>query len=194
MPEFTVKEVRLPELHLAEIKRDDIVRSLSGVRLPEVDLATVRQATIRVPAVRLTSSDVGKLIAAGAAIARFARPVPNRGPWTSGRFGRRARSPLVRMVQPGRSRSRWPLALGACIVVAVGAWAVLRRPSIRNQVDEAMRSARARFDAWRATSAQPDEGTDEAIASSMGTAQPEETTAGAVAVAAGIADETAPRT
>jgi hypothetical protein len=40
MPEFTVKEVRLPELHLPEIKRDDMVRSLSGVRLPDVDYSS----------------------------------------------------------------------------------------------------------------------------------------------------------
>ena len=39
MPEFTVKEVRLPELHLPEVKRDEIVRALSGIRVPEVDRA-----------------------------------------------------------------------------------------------------------------------------------------------------------
>ena len=74
MPEFTIKEVRLPELHLPEIKRDDIVRSLSGVRLPEVDLAKARRTTIKVPAVSVTGADVGKVLAAGAALARFVTP------------------------------------------------------------------------------------------------------------------------
>ena len=38
MPELPVKEGRLSELHLPEIKRDDIVRSLSEIRMPDVDL------------------------------------------------------------------------------------------------------------------------------------------------------------
>ena len=194
MPEFTVKEVRLPELHLPEIKRDEIIRSLSGVRLPEVDLAKARRASIKVPAISLTGSDVGKLVAAGAAIARFARPVPSRGPGITARFGRRSRSPLVRIVQPRRSRSRWPIALGVVIATAIGAWALLRRPAVRRQVDELTHTARTRIDSWLATPAQPDDWSDEATAPDADAAQPDESKAGAVVVAAGVVDEAAPRT
>ena len=146
MPEFTVKEVRLPELHLPEIKRDDIVRSLSGVRLPEVDLARARRASIKVPAVAVSSADVGKLVAAGAALVRFVRPAPTRLPSP---FGRRGRSALIRIAQPRRRRSRWPLAIGGMIVVALAIWAVVRRPDVRERIDAAGRDARLRIDGIR---------------------------------------------
>ena len=163
MPEFSVKEVRLPELHLPEIKRDEIVRSLAGVRLPEVDLARARQARIKIPAVTLTSSDVGKLLAAGAALARFARPAPRRGRWLSGAIGRRSPSPVARFIQPRPSRSRRPLVLGAFVVAVFGAVVLLRRPAVRQRVDDAARRVRIRFDELRAGS-YPQDAADEPIA------------------------------
>lgn len=152
MPEFTVKEVRLPELHLPEIKRDEIVRSLSGIHLPEVDLAKARRAGIKVPPVTLTSSDVGRLIAA---VARFVRPAPSRGRWLTGLVGRRLPSPIARIVQPRPSRSRWPIVFGAMIVAAFGAWMLLRRPVVRRRVEEAGRRARERFDELRSRGVRP---------------------------------------
>jgi hypothetical protein len=149
MPEFTTKEVRLPELHLPEIKRDEIVRALSGIRLPEVDLAKARRTSIKVPAVTVTSSDVGKVLAAGAALARFVRPAPKPRAWLAGPFGRRTRSPIVRIVQPRRRRSRWPLAIGAIAVIALGAWALIRRPAVRERLEAAARDTRARIDELR---------------------------------------------
>ncbi len=95
MPEFTVKEVRLPELHLPEIKRDEIVRSLSGVRLPEVDLARARRTSIRIPAVTMSSADLGRLLAAAATVARLARPTPSRTSRLAGPFRRRSRFPVA---------------------------------------------------------------------------------------------------
>ena len=38
MPELPVQEVRLSELHLPEISRKDIMRSLSEMRMPDVEL------------------------------------------------------------------------------------------------------------------------------------------------------------
>ncbi len=149
MPEFTVKEVRLPELHLPEIKRDEIVRSLSGVHLPEVDLAMARRASIKLPAVTLSSSDVGRMLAAAAAVVRLVRPTPKRTGWLSGPFGRRSRAAVARIVPPKRRRSRWPIVLGGILVVVLGAWAVLRRPAVRLRIDAAARDARARFDDLR---------------------------------------------
>jgi hypothetical protein len=149
MPEFTTKEVRLPELHLPEIKRDEIVRSLSGIRLPEVDLAKARRTSIKVPAVTVTSSDVGKVLAAGAALARFVRPAPAPRAWLPGPFGRRTRSPIVRIVKPRRRRSRWPLAIGAIAVIALGAWALIRRPAVRERLEAAARDTRVRIDELR---------------------------------------------
>ena len=149
MPEFTVKEVRLPELRLPEIKRDEIVRSLSGVHLPEVDLAKARRASIKIPAVSLSSADVGRMLAVGATIARLVRPAPSRSSWLADAIRRRTRTPIARIVQPRRRRSRWPIALGVVAVLALGAWALLRRPGVRERVDAAARDARARFDEMR---------------------------------------------
>lgn len=156
MPEFTVKEVRLPELHLPEIKRDDIVRSLSGVRFPDVDLARARKITIKVPAVTLTGSDIGKLVAAGAAMARFIRPTAKRRRWPGRGFGRRSQGSIARLVQPRTRRSRWPIVFLVLGAVAVGAWALLRRPSIRQRVDAMAQDARERFETIRTPDAELD--------------------------------------
>lgn len=147
MPEFAVKEVRLPELHMPEIKREEIVRTLAGVRLPDVDLAKARDVRIKVPTVTLTSSDVGRLVAAGAAIARFVRPAPRRvGPL--GLFGRRSRLPSVRIAQP-RRRRRWRLMGGLLVLAAIGTWVAMRRPEIQRRAQDALRQARERIDEMR---------------------------------------------
>jgi hypothetical protein len=152
MPEFTVKEVRLPELHMPEIKREEIVRSLSGVRLPDVDLAKARDVRIKVPAVTLTTSDVGKLLAAGTAILRFVRPAPRRaGPL--GLFGRRSRLPSVRIAQP-RRRRRWRLIGGLVVLAAIGTWFAMRRPALRQRAEDAVRQARERIDGMRSADAE----------------------------------------
>jgi hypothetical protein len=153
MPEFTVKEVRLPELHLPEIKRDDIVRSLSGVRLPDVDLARARPMRIKIPAVSISSADVGRLVAAVVAITRFTRPTPRRGRMPNLPFARGSRSPVARLIQPRTRRSRWPMLLAIVGVAAVAAWALLRRPAIRRRVEEIAHDARERL----ATMQTPDE-------------------------------------
>src|SRR5260221_4384113 len=121
MPEFTVKEVRLPELQLPEIKRDEIVRALSGIRLPDVDLAKGDQRR-RLPGRALgalpwrkrglSTNDLGTLIAAAVATARLVRPA-------SPRFGgRRSRQNLVAIVRPAPRRSGRRFAFLAGIVGA----------------------------------------------------------------------------
>ena len=160
MPEFTVREVRLPELHLPEVKRDDIVRSLSGVRLPEVDLARARNARIKIPTVSLTASDVGKIVAAGTAVARFVQPKSKRRRWL-GALDRRSAGPVARLIQPRKRRSRGPIVVVALVAVVVAAWALLRRPAVRQRVDELTRDARERFETLRADEAGLDVEADE---------------------------------
>lgn len=142
MPEFSVREVRLPELHLPEIKRDDIVRSLSGIHIPEVDLAKARTSRIRLPAITVTGSDLGRLLAAGAALARFSRPARARRPWLTRLSGRRTRWPAIQIVQPRGTRSRRPIVLVALLVAAVGGLLFLRRPVVRARVEAAVHLAR----------------------------------------------------
>jgi hypothetical protein len=166
MPEFTVKEVRMPELHLPEINRDEIVRTLSGVRIPEVDLAKARRTKIKVPTITLTADDVGRIIGAGAALTRFVKPTPTgiRSPWKP--FGRRSRSPVARLVRPRTRRSRRPIVLGMLIVAVVAIWAILRRPATQRRLEAGARQARERFETWRAQDLRPEPGTlDDASAS-----------------------------
>jgi hypothetical protein len=149
MPEFTVKEVRLPELHLPEIKRDEIVRTLSGLRVSDVDLAKVRSARIKLPTATMTGAEVGQLLAAAAAIVRFARPKSAGRRSLVDRFGRRSKAtPLARIVGRRSPRRRWPLAVGA-VILAVGAWMLLRRPAVRRRLEAAGQRARGQIDAFR---------------------------------------------
>jgi hypothetical protein len=153
MPEFTVKEVRLPELHLPEIKRDEIVRALSGIRLPDVDLikgdqrrrqgrAVAAALPLRMSA--LSASDLGKLIAAAVTAARLVRPREPRSRW----FGVRA--------APRRSGRRF--AFAALFVGAIVGWVVLRDPSTRLRLNRAAQAVRQRIESMRANRSDQIEG------------------------------------
>lgn len=183
MPEFTVKEVRLPELHLPEIKRDEIVRALAGVHLPEVDLAKARKIGVKVPSVALTTSDVGRLLAAGAAAARFVRPAPSRRRWLIGPVERSLRTRAVEIVKPRPRRSRWPIAIGAILVIAVGAWMLLRRQAVQRSLEETAPMALEPFDAVPAQEASADATSDERLA--VDTAEPAAIEADSVAATVG---------
>jgi hypothetical protein len=68
MPDLPVKEGRRSELHLPEISRDDIVRSLSEIRMPDVDLGN-----LELPKFDLPSTAIGKALAGAAAAAHIGR-------------------------------------------------------------------------------------------------------------------------
>ncbi len=131
MPELPVKDVRLPELHLPEIDRDEIVRSLSEIPLPKVDLSAIELPKVEAPAIDaskielpridLSAIDVEKMVAGVAAIARIGRPMARR--------------------------SRWPLAIGAIVVVGLAAWVVLGSTAARERAGRTARTVRERIDA-----------------------------------------------
>ena len=124
MPELPVQEVRLSELHLPEIKRDEIVRSLSEIRVPTLDLAAIERPRIVLPdSIRRfdwRSIDLGGALAGAAAIARLGRPLARR--------------------------SRWPYVAGAVVVVGVASAVILANPAIRERAGRAVRDLRARID------------------------------------------------
>ena len=131
MPELPVKEVRLSDMHLPEIKRDDIVRSLSEIRLPEVELSRLElpridlpEAISRIewPKVDLSSVDVGKAVAGAAAAVHI---------------GHR------------RQRRRWPLAIGGLIVAGLGGWAVLSNEALRARLARWAGAVRGRLSVLR---------------------------------------------
>jgi hypothetical protein len=159
MPEFTVKEVRLPELHLPEVKREEIIRALSGIHLPEVDLAKaeppgrLRGADMNaLPWLRrgVSGMDAGKLVAAAVAAARIARPVPKRARWSP--FGKsrrgaigRSRSTIVAVVRPAPRRSRRRIAVVVIALTATAAWLLFRNPAFRARLDRVVADARRRM-------------------------------------------------
>ena len=132
MPEFPVTGVRLSELHLPEIKRDDIVRSLSEIRLPDIDLPRLERPRIDLPeaiskfewpTIDLPSIDVGKAMAGAAAAAHI---------------GRRAQRP------------RWPLAVGGLILAGLTGWAILSNAALRARLARGAGAIRERISAVRA--------------------------------------------
>jgi hypothetical protein len=75
MAELPVKEVRPAELHLPEIKREQIVRALSGIRLPEIDLPRVERPSFGRP-----SRSVERILT-GIAVALHLLPRARRPRW-----------------------------------------------------------------------------------------------------------------
>ena len=144
MPELPVKEVRLSELHLPELDRDEIVRSLSEIRRPTIDLpdlerpaAQVRESLARIDWSRIdpTAIDLGRTVAGVAAIARMGRPI---------------------------IRSRWTLAVGTLVVIGLAGAALLsRNPAVRERAGRTVDGVRARIDARTAGAATLDIDADE---------------------------------
>ena len=135
MPELPVKETRLPELHLPEISRKDIVRSLSEMRMPDVDLpdsVTKRDW----PKVEMPDLDLGKAVAGVAAVAHFGR----------------------------RTRSRWPFAVGGLILAGLATAAILSNETIRAKISEGIEAVRERISAMRSGSDELDIDLDEPMA------------------------------
>ena len=129
MPELPVKEVRLSELHLPELKRDEIVRSLSEIRRPAIELpelerpgSQVRESLARIDWSRLdpTAIDLGRTVAGVAAIARMGRPI---------------------------IRSRWTLAVGTLVVIGLAGAALLSNTAVRERAGRTVGNVRARIDA-----------------------------------------------
>ena len=135
MPELPVKESRLSELHLPEISRKDIMRSLSEMRMPDVDLpdsVTKRDW----PKVEMPDVDLGKAVAGVAAAAHIGR----------------------------RTRSRWPFAVGGLILAGLATAAILSNETIRAKISEGVEAVRERFSAMRSGSDELDMDLDEPIA------------------------------
>jgi hypothetical protein len=126
MPELPVKDLRPSELHLPEINREDIVRTLSE-RLPSVDLSAIQlPGRNRQEGTRFDwrSIDPTEALAGLAAVSRIGRP-------------------LVR-------RWRWGLAAGVVVAVGIATAAVLANQDVRDRagrtVGKLRDKARTRMD------------------------------------------------
>lgn len=132
MPTFTRKSFQLPELHLPEMRRDDIAKTLSDVRheLGEVrreidksraDLAKLQLPKFEMPDVDLSRLDVPRAVTSAAQSAGLMK----------------------------RRRSRAPFVLGGLVTIALLIWAALRSPSVQERVRTIAQDARERIDAMR---------------------------------------------
>jgi hypothetical protein len=137
MPELPVKEVRPSELHLPEIKREEIIRALSDIKMPDVKMPDVDLSRIERPTVDQATKSLGRM-ATAAAVALHLVP--------------RARRP------------RWPLAIGGLIVAGL-AVAVLTNESVRTRLSAGASAVRERVTAMRSDADQTlDVGADDTIA------------------------------
>lgn len=131
MPDLSLKGVRVPELHLPEMTRDDIARTIADARR-DVDLSRLDPRRLdlsgmdlpKLPSIDLPNVDVPHAVSAAA-----------------------QRAGLV------RRPSRAPLVIGGAIALGLAAWAALTSPVIRPRLDDLVRRARtaiaARRDAMR---------------------------------------------
>jgi len=134
MPELPVKEVRPAELHLPEIKRDQIVSFLSEIRLPAIARPNIERPRLQRPSVERpdlgtrinwraldpSAIDFGRAVAGIAAVARVGRPVIRR--------------------------SRGTFAVGALVVFGIVAVTLLATPAVRERAGRSVRGVRARVD------------------------------------------------
>jgi hypothetical protein len=121
MPSQT-KESRLPELRLPRLEREEIVQTLSEIRLPE-RIAGMELPRIDPPDIVLPSGD----------------DIRRAVDWAAIRVGLRR-----------RRRSPWPTVAGLLVVAGVVAVAAARTPAVRVQVDRATQKARDRIAQMRA--------------------------------------------
>ena len=123
MPGLRLTEVRVPELHLPEMTREDIVRVIGDARR-DADLSRLDPRRIELPDVDLSGIDVPKVVAAA---------VQAVG--------------LVRAVR----RPRLPFIVGGLITVGIIGYALATSPVVKPRLTEIARRARARVDEMRAT-------------------------------------------
>ena len=158
MPELPVKESRLPELHLPEIDRDDIARSLSEIRLPDVDLSKLERPKVVLPKAvsnfewprfDISAADIRKALAS-VAVAAHLRPRPRQ--------------------------SRWPFVVGGLFVAGVATWAVLSYEAHRARLANGANAVRDRIASMRSNDRdQLEIDPDEAIAFTAAETAPIET-------------------
>lgn len=128
MPELRLKDVRIPELHMPEMSRDDITRAI-GDATRDVDLSRLDPRKLDLPdmsdiARELSKVDVPAALATVATIRRAPRP------------------------------PRAPFVLGGLIVLGIAAVAIARSPMVRPKLESFAQRAREEFETRRAARAE----------------------------------------
>jgi len=156
MPELNLREItkdlRLPELRLPEMSRDDIAKALGATRkelsevrrdlnefrrefeMPKVDLAAVELPKVEMPKVDMPKVDMAK-------VGKDAR-----------KAGKDARKNAIQAAQKAglvKRPSRFPFILVGLVTMGLVAWA-MATPGVKTRVRDAARQARERIAERRA--------------------------------------------
>jgi hypothetical protein len=127
MPTIRREDVRLPELHLPEMSKDDIVKAISDAGR-DVDLSRLdpRRIDLSKLEVDLSKLDLPRAVADAAESTGFVKV---------------------------RRASRMPMILGAAVVIGLAGFALLTRDGVRSRLDALMARGRERLDEWRGAEA-----------------------------------------
>jgi hypothetical protein len=125
MPALRLREVQMPELHLPEMSRDDIVRVIGDARrdvdLGRLDPRHMELPELELPKVDLSSIDIPKAITSAIESTGIGRP----------------------------RRSRMPFVIGGLITLALVGFALLTSPMVRPRLTELGQKMKQRIDARR---------------------------------------------
>jgi hypothetical protein len=122
MPDLKIKDIKMPELHLPEMSRDDIVQAMGDARR-DLDLSRFDPRKMDLPEVDLSKVDVPKAISEAAAAAGIVR---------------------------ASRRPRLPFILGGLVTIGLVSFAVMNSPMIKSRLSELARRAKERMDERRA--------------------------------------------
>jgi hypothetical protein len=134
MPTLRIREVRLPELHLPEMSRDDIGRAIGdatrdidlsrldprGKDMPEIDLSKIELPKIDLKKIDLSGIDIPKAVATASAMRGKSR------------------------------RSRLPFVVGGLITLGLVGFALMSSPAVRPRLTSLGQRLKEKVDERRA--------------------------------------------
>ena len=150
MPELKFKDIRLPELRLPEMSRDDIAKALGEARKEMVevrrDLKELRRdfemPKVEMPAVDLPSMEDARAIVDDA---RKAARVARKGAKDAGRKMTKEVKSAAQDAGIVERSSRVPFVLAGLVTLGLVAWALLNSPRIKERIRVGAEQARARM-------------------------------------------------
>jgi hypothetical protein len=148
MPQLKIRDVRLPELHLREMSRDDIIKGLSEA-IPDVDLAKMDPTKLDLSKVQLPKLDVSKVD-----LSKVDLPA---------RIGAAADAAAVavRLKKPDRG-SRLRRIVGGVVIAWLVSVAILSLPPVRARLAQAIDRLRGR-ERWSYEGSGVEDMTDTAV-------------------------------
>jgi hypothetical protein len=156
MPELKLKDIRkdlrLPELRLPEMSRDDIAKALGEARkeLREVrkDIEEFRREfempRVNVTAVEMPQVDIDKVADGAKQASKQVADGAKKGAKQVAK-GARGAAESAGLVKPANRLSRAPFILAGLVTIAMVGWALINSPSVKTRLRESAQRARERM-------------------------------------------------